>query len=350
MFNPERLELARKRRRLTAKSLAEKAGVAPVTVSRIVNRQQTPDDATVAALVAALGYPRQFFFQDDIDPIDAGAASFRSLTGMSARERDAALAAGSLAFEVMDWVTDRFTLPAADILDLGHERDPKSAARMLRQYWSIGEKPIGNMIKLLESKGVRVFSLAEDTKNVDAFSCWRNDEPFVFLNTFKSTERSRFDAAHELAHLVLHRHGGPSGREAETEANAFASAFLMPHADLVSTIPYVSSLDQIVRAKKRWGVAAVALAYRLNKLGLMTEWQYIQANRRYRTSEPDGLPPERSTVWQMVLQELWRDGLSRGHIAEKLLLPEEELENLLFGLAGDTAPPARGAPTLTAVK
>src|SRR3546814_6566541 len=53
----------------------------------------------------------------------------------------------------------------------------------------------------------------EDTKNVDAFSCWRNGQPFVFLNTFKSAERSRFDAAHELAHLVLHRHGGPQGRE-----------------------------------------------------------------------------------------------------------------------------------------
>src|SRR3546814_9447087 len=116
---------------------------------------------------------------------------------MSARERDAALAAGSLAYEVIDWVSERFTLPKADILDLGHERDPASAARMLRQYWSIGEKPVGNMIKLLESKGVHVFSLAEDTKNVDAFSCWRNGKPFVFLNTFKSAERSRFDAAHE---------------------------------------------------------------------------------------------------------------------------------------------------------
>src|SRR3546814_2749194 len=83
-------------------------------------------------LFRSLSYPRDFFFQDDIDPIDASAASFRSLTGMSARERDAALAAGSLAYEVIDWVSERFTLPKADILDLGHERDPASAARMLR--------------------------------------------------------------------------------------------------------------------------------------------------------------------------------------------------------------------------
>jgi hypothetical protein len=90
----------------------------------------------------------------------------------------------------------KFNLPTADLLDLSHEHDPSAAARTLRQRWAIGERPIGNMVKLLETKGVRVFSLAENTKNVDAFSCWRNDEPYVFLNTFKSTERSRFDAAH----------------------------------------------------------------------------------------------------------------------------------------------------------
>jgi Zn-dependent peptidase ImmA (M78 family)/transcriptional regulator with XRE-family HTH domain len=349
MFNIERLELARKRRRFTARTLAEKAGIAPVTLSRIVNRQQVPDESTIEGLVSALGYTRAFFEQDDFDPIDASAASFRSLTGMTARERDAALAAGSLAFEVMDWVSERFTLPETDILDLGHERNPVAAARMLRQHWAIGEKPIGNMIKLLESKGARVFSLAEDTKNVDAFSCWRNNEPYIFLNTYKSSERSRFDAAHELAHLVLHRHGGPQGRKAETEANSFASAFLMPQADLMSVIPYVSSVDQILQAKKRWGVAAVALAYRLNKLGLMTEWQYIQVNRQYRTSEPDGIPPERSTVWQMILTDLWKDGQSRSHIAQQLLLPDEELENLLFGLVGETSQPQRQTPTLRAV-
>src|SRR3546814_5918378 len=71
--------------------------------------------------------------------------------------------------------------------------------------------------------------------------------------------------------------------------------------------------------------------------------------RRYRTSEPDGLPPERSSIWHMVLQELWKEGLSRGAIAAKLLMPEEELESLLFGLAGDTAPPARRTPDLKAV-
>ncbi|MEK2654790.1 ImmA/IrrE family metallo-endopeptidase [Pseudomonas aeruginosa] len=55
--------------------------------------------------------------------------------------------------------------------------------------------------------------MAEETSQVNAFSCWRRGvTPFVFLNTQKSAEASRFDAAHELGHLVLHRHGENKGK------------------------------------------------------------------------------------------------------------------------------------------
>lgn len=353
MLNISRLELARKRRRLTAKTLAEAAGISAVTLSRIVNGLQTPDPATVSALVSALGFPASFFELDDIDAIQTEAASFRSLTAMTALERDAALSAGSLAYELADWVKARFNLPEPDLLDLGGERDAATAARTLRQHWGIGERPIGHLIKLLEAKGIRVFSLAENTKNVDAFSCWRNGEPFIFLNTFKTAERSRFDAAHELGHLVLHKHGGPQqGRAAELEAQTFASHFMMPTDDVRSELPRVSTLGQVVQAKRRWGVSASALAYRLHKMGVLTDWVYrsfcVQINRDYGRNEPNGLPPERSAVWQMVLTELWRDRVSKSHIARDLKIPSSELENLIFGLAGETdAPPKQnGGPRL----
>jgi Zn-dependent peptidase ImmA (M78 family) len=356
MFNVRRLELARKRRRHTAKILAEKAHVAPVTLSRVVNGLQAPDDETVDKLISALKYPRDFFFRDDIDPIDASTASFRSLRAMTARERDAALAAGELAYEMVDWVRAKFDLPKADLLDLSYANDPAGAARALRQRWAIGERPIGNMVKLLESKGVRVFSLAENTKNVDAFSCWRNDEPYVFLNTFKTTEHSRFDAAHEIGHLVLHRHGGArQGRPVEHEAHLFAASFLMPQDDVKATIPFVTGLDQLVRAKARWGVSVAALAYRLHKLGLVTDWHYrtfcIRINQRYGTNEPNGLPAERSSVWQTVLTDLWKEGVTKAHIAAELAMPPDEMENLLFGLTGDVRPPERsgGRPLLRSV-
>lgn len=329
--------------------------MSPVTVSRLERANNEPEEATVAAISRVLEFPTAFFYGDDIDELPSEAASFRSLSAMTARERDAALAAGSLAYVLSDWVSERFNLPAPDVLDLSHERDPDDASRMMRDHWGLGEQPIPNMVKLLEAKGVRVFSLAESTKNVDAFSCWRGGIPYIFLNTFKSAEHSRFDAAHELGHLVMHRHGGPrQGRNAEAEANRFASCFLMPTADVVARVRHVIGLDDLVRAKKRWSVSVAALAYRLHKLGYITDWNYrsfcIEMNRRgYRLNEPDGLQPEHSIIWQKVLGELWGDRLTKDHIAAQLNLPAGEIDNLIFGLTGPIEPVTRQKPELRVV-
>lgn len=348
-FSPQRFAVARRRRRLTSKAFADAIGISPVTVCRWEAGVNEPEPDTLDVIARRLGFPREFFFGDDFDELTTEAASFRSLTAMSAKERDAALAAGALAYLFSDWVNERFNLPEPTVPDLSFEANPDAAAHTLRQEWGLGLQPIPDMVRLLESKGVRVFSLAENTKNVDAFSCWRDSTPYVFLNTFKSTEHSRFDAAHELAHLVLHKHGGPhQGRVAEADANRFASCFLMPTEDITSRILGVTAVDELVKAKKRWGVSVSAMAYRLHKLGSLSDWQYrnfcIEINRRgYRTNEPDGLPPEGSTVWKAVLGELWKDRITKEHIASTLCLPIEELENLVFGLT--STPNSRERPS-----
>ncbi len=355
-FNPARLELAMDRRRLTARALAELADVTVVSLSQIKTGKQVPLDTTVQRIAVALDYPVAFFLGADVDTLPAEAVSFRSLSSVTQRERKAAIAAGGIAYLVADWLHSKYTLPRPNLIDAGPERDPATAARALRQAWGLGEKPIANLIKLLEAKGVRVFSLAENTKNVDAFSCWRDDEPFIFLNTFKTTERSRFDAAHELGHLVLHKHGGSNqGPQAESEANAFASSFLMPRADVMSEVRRVQSLRQILDGKKRWGVSAAALTYRLHKIGMITDWQYrnfnIQLRTDYGSSEPDSMQRETSTLWKMVLDDLWEQKLTRADIAAALNIPHGELENLLFGLTSvsDLPPMRNDRPSLSVV-
>jgi Zn-dependent peptidase ImmA (M78 family)/DNA-binding XRE family transcriptional regulator len=336
MFTPTRLSLARKRRRLTKKGLAKVLGVTPYTVLRYESGEIEPPREAVEKISHIVSFPVEFFYSDEVDEPTADAASFRSLTAISAKERDAALAAGSLAFALSDWVELRFDLPSVELIDLAGE-DPDVAARSLRQKWAVGDRPIRNMVHLLEAKGVRVFSLAENTRNVDAFSMWRSDRPFMFLNMMKTPEHSRFDAAHELGHLVLHKHGGPKGRKAEDQANQFASSFLMPTADVIATLPRVHTINQIVQAKKRWLVSVVALIYRLHRVGAMSPWQYrmfcIQAtDLGYRTAEPFGISREQSVVWQKVLTALWRERITKKDIATSLHIPSQEVENLLFGL------------------
>lgn len=336
MFTPSRLSLARRRRRLTKKGLAEALGVTPHTILRYESGDICPPDSVIAQLSHILEFPVEFFHDAEIELPSVAAVSFRSLTAMSAKECAAAQAAGALAFAFSDWVDERFDLPGTDLIDLSGET-PETAARSLRHKWGLGERPIVNVIHLLEAKGIRVFSLAENTRNVDAFSAWREQRPFVFLNMMKTAERSRFDATHELGHLVLHRHGGPKGREAEEQANSFASEFLMPAADVLAVMPRVKTLNQIIQAKQRWGVSVQALTYRLHKLGITTDWQNrtfcIQlTGHGYREAEPNGMKREQSTVWQKVLTTLWKERTTKADIARQLHIPEAEIENLLFGV------------------
>jgi Zn-dependent peptidase ImmA (M78 family)/DNA-binding XRE family transcriptional regulator len=355
VLNTSRLAFARKRRKLTKKQLAEMAGISQVTLTRIdKGNTLEPNDDTVVSLARALGYPVSFFYLDDIDELKENQVSFRSLKAMTAKQTDAALASGALGYIFSEWVASKFNLPEPDLPELRVE-DPASAAAAIRRHWGIGFRPIPNLIKLLEAKGVRVFTLTEG-KDVDAFSFWRDGVPYIFLKTVKSAERSRFDAAHELGHLLLHVHGYFDGREVEREADQFASHFLVPREDLVANMPTVSSLSQIVSSKHRWGVSVAALARTAKDAGLVTDWHYRElckqiATSGFRTKEPDPIPRESSVLWKKVLEELWKDRFTKESIAAQLSLPLDEVDSLLRGVlaGGETRGREAVAPSLRVV-
>lgn len=342
MPNPDRVDLVRRRAGLTKCGFAEWLGVDRKVIQRFESGESTLPDDCLSRLLTLSGYPRAFFEKGSVELPSPQAVSFRSLRSLTAGHRDSALAAGALAFEFDDWISERYTLPTHDLPQIDN-CSPSEAASQLRARWGIGERPIANLINLLEAHGVRVFSLCEETRHLDAYSFWRNDKPYVFLNTLKTAERSRFDAAHELGHLVLHRHSGSAHPNAEREANSFASAFLMPPADLVAELPCVRSLNDIIKAKRRWGVSAAALAYAAHKLGRITDWNY----RSYCISigklgdeEPNGIPRETSLIWTKILTDLWRQGLSLHRISKELSIPDSQLNSLLFGVASQVGGPS----------
>ena len=337
-FNPSRLTLARKRRGFTKTRLAKAVGVEPRSISGYETGEFTPDVEKRDQLAKVLRFPASFFSGDDLDELSPDSASFRALSKMTAGQRDMALGAGAIALLLNGWIEERFELPKANLPDLSREVHPEAAAESVRRSWELGELPVKNMVHLLESKGVRVFSLCLDASDVDAFSMWHQNTPFVFLNTMKSAEHSRFDAAHELGHLVMHRHGAPQGQDAERDANAFASAFLMPRADVLAHAPRLATVDHLVKLKKYWTVSVAALAYRLHTAGVLTDWHYRTlcieiASRGYRTKEPEEAPRETSQVLAKVFAALRDDSVVKRDIATKLNITPEEIEQLVFGLA-----------------
>src|ERR1019366_234435 len=335
-FNPSRLDLARRRRGCAKGALAMAAVVAPRTLTAYERGETEPDERVLARLAAALAFPVAFFVREDAVEPSIDGVSFRALSSMTARQRDQACGAASIALELDRWARERFDLPDVKVPRL-REMDAEAAAEAVRVEWGLGEQVAPNMIHLLEAHGVRVFSLVQECAEVDAFSFWHDGTPYVFLNGMKTAERSRMDAAHELGHLVLHYWGGPKGRVAEREAQLFGASFLMPRRDVLATMPHGATVPQIIEARKRWKVSAMNLAVRMAKLELLTEWQarasYIQLGQRgFRAGEPGGIERETSQVWDKVFAALRNEGTSRGEVARQLDVSLEDLNASVFGL------------------
>jgi Zn-dependent peptidase ImmA (M78 family)/DNA-binding XRE family transcriptional regulator len=336
LFEPTRLTVARQRNRMTKAKLAEGIGVSLRMISLYESGRKSPSHETLARIATVLGFPVEFFGREAPDLFSAEAASFRSLAKRTGRERDAALAAGVLADDLSSWIASQYGLPVPKVPDL-RGIDPETAASLLRREWGLEGKPIANTIRRLEYLGVRVFSLSESGTAIDAFSLWRDDIPFVFLNTQKTTEHSRHDAMHELGHLVLHKHGAPQGQRAEREADAFASAILLPKEHIISESVEYPTLDDLIPKKRRWKVSLASYVYRLHRLNKITDWHYHllfkeMTQRGYRVGEPDGLPREGSQVLEKVFAHLRKKGISKRNVADKLCIPFAELEKLIFGL------------------
>jgi len=354
-FNPSRLTLARQRAKLSKKELAKRAQIALNSLGNYEDGKRVPPPEVVAQLGSATGFAVDFFHGADFEVPSPENASFRSFSRMTSAQRDAALASGGIAFGLGDWLASQFNLPAVEVPDL-EGMEPEVAADLVRSQWALGVLPIKNVVHLLESRGVRVFSLVEDSREVNAFSSWqRGTIPYVFLNTIKSSESSRFDAAHELGHLVLHRHGDPKGKEVEQQANDFAGALLLPRLEMLALAGRCRTVADIMRIKKRWNVSAMALVYRLHRVGVLTDWLYRSmcielSGMGLRTQEQDSAEREGSLVMKKVFDVMRHEGRGLRDIARELRVPVEELHKLVFGLTAVALGSDNPQPTRTAAR
>ena len=86
--------------------------------------------------------------------------------------------------------------------------DIERIALKLRQHWNIGEGPCTDVVALMERIGCVVSAIEMGTSKLDGLCSWSRseDRPHILLATDKmSFPRRQMDAAHELAHAVLHK-------------------------------------------------------------------------------------------------------------------------------------------------
>ncbi|HUF54708.1 MAG TPA: ImmA/IrrE family metallo-endopeptidase [Dehalococcoidia bacterium] len=150
----------------------------------------------------------------------------------------------------------------------------------------------------------------------------------LVLGTDKNDRaRSRFDAAHELGHLVIHGQLVWGIPEVEKQAHQFAAAFLMPRPDIVSELPHQVDWPVLFELKRKWQVSLAALLMRAKTLGLMTEATYLTAvkaasARGWRRVEPVPLgDPELPMAMARLLS-------GPSCVGFKALLPADVLDSI----------------------
>lgn len=347
-FDPRRLTLARWAAHLSKRDLADRSGLSPASITQYEAGRTLPPRATLARLALALGMPIEYFERqgERRRPDPAARSFFRSLRSTPQRDRDRADAHAEHVFDLIDYLDRRLTLPPPTIpqlLPTGAGRvEIEKIAQAVRNGWDIPDGPIANVVRLLEAHGVIVARLNSGGSKLDAFSRWFGDRPLVLLWADKGDKaRSRFDAAHELGHLVMHSDPDPLDREQERQANMFASAFLMPANQVAPYLPRraptPADWPKVLDHRRHWGVSAKALLYRARELGTLSESAFRRAMVSYnqqRLQERDGSELGEPEAPLMISRSV--DALEIGDevadtVAIEALVPRGLIEDLLAG-------------------
>jgi Zn-dependent peptidase ImmA (M78 family)/transcriptional regulator with XRE-family HTH domain len=366
-FVAARLREALKRQRMTARALASELDVTDQTVSRYISGDNVPRPAILSKIAEVMDLPLGFFFKPITDDVRGGSATFfRSLASASKRLR---LSGDSLALtgrEVSQYVQQYVELPGVRFPPFNLPDDPAMLsdddiddfAEKTRRFWGLGDGPIANVVRLLEHHGAVVVRLDLESAALDAFSQWARPEerPYLFLGVGRqSAVRSRFDACHELGHMVLHRHLAENvvaraevHSLIEKQAHRFAGAFLLPERTYGRSI-YVPTLESLLEQKQIWKVSIAAQIVRLGHLQLISERQEKRLWARlnelgWKRQEPldDVLPPEEPSLLQKSFEIVVKEvGISGEQILAELSLPARDVRavaGLPMGALWDSGP------------
>lgn len=334
-FQPSRLTVAREYRGLAKNELAKKIQKTSSAISQFELGLSKPDKETLLSICWTLGFSPNFFATKlDKPRFDLDSCHFRSLKGTSQFDRRQALANGSLLLDLIKVLEEFVDLPEVKLLpsdrEITSDKDVEEIAIGLRRQWGLGNGPIPDISKLIESKGILICPLSEKFEGIDAFSSWSEERPIIF-SVFhpKAASRERFNLAHELGHLVMHVDAKPGNTDNERQANRFGSAFLMPAETFREEFPRIIDWDHFIALKHRWKVSLAAILRRGLDLELISYSTYQRAfvglsQRGWRTEEPEEFAHEHPVMlqraYELTNQQIKKDGTD---LATAANLPED---------------------------
>lgn len=361
IFNPKRLKQALMYRNMTVSELAERINEARQTISMYRNgRVDAVDMKKISDISRELGFPKKFFFEEDVAVIESP-VYFRSQLTAKKNYKDSQKVSLKFLVTIYKFLSKYIDFPKTNIPDCSG-LSPEEAAARLREKWGLGEEPLKNLVRIVEEQGIIVSCCATKTDTIDAFSERFIIEPSekVFIIGYsenkKAAARIHFDIAHELGHICLHDWDDDEDldkeefREKESEANRFAAAFLLPERTFfkdAKTTPV--TIPAYTKLKEKWKTSIQAMIMRTRNLGLISYADYQKfiidmqkrGQRKYEPLDDKLITAEPSVLRTAVMLLLENNVFDATEFMERLSLegnmsiyPEdvEELIGLPYGI------------------
>ena len=283
-FQNERLSQILAARRLTQVQLASMVDVSPATISKWRAGTQAPEREALERLAAVVNVTPEWFTRSPGTRLTLPLFRSNASAHVAARAMlEARLGwTQDVAVALMEYVDyPDVNLPSRDYTDPEEvtDEDIEKAASECRDLWRLGRSAIQDLALAVEGAGIIVVREETGIAQIEGLSAWSEalGRPLILLSADKNNGyRSRFDLAHEVGHLVLHRNIKRTTDNArykmmEAQAHRFAGAFLLPAETFAREVRVPPTLDDLLLLKRRWGVSAAAIIMRLKALELIDD-------------------------------------------------------------------------------
>ena len=328
-FQPERLIQVLAARRLNQTQLSAMVGVSPATISKWRSGQQAPEAEALEKLATVVNVMPEWFTRPMLPEISKPLFRSNASAHVAARAMMAARLAwaDSLVHGMSSFVDfPTLNLPEFDFCNIDEisTSDIEIAANQCRKLWGLGMGAMPNLALATESNGIILVREETGVAQIEGVSTWSKSigRPIILLSSDKDNAfRSRFDLAHELGHLILHRHINVSLESEryklmENQAHQFAGALLLPAETFADEVRTPVTLDSLLLLKQRYGISVAAIIMRLHVLGIISDEdkQLLYKRRSARwgvKSEPgdDSREPEKPCLIKRTIELLVTSGI-----------------------------------------
>jgi len=321
---------------MTQAQVAKKSGVSVLTYSKIESGTASPRIDTLYKVASALGVSIHELFAQ---VRELKAVRFRAQKKLKRRDHVLAKAANWLDdfnYLIEEVESDsEYALSdiASKLKKISAPKRPIEAARLAREKMGLGdEEPIHDITGLFAANGIKVLTYTLKSDTFFGMSIGESEGgPAVVVNVWDRipVERWIFSAAHELGHLLLHMHAydvdlKEEDKQQESEANAFASEFLMPKKKFDKEWKETRGLPtwrRILKLKRIFHVSDKTVIWRLREDGVFTKDIWRERNRFlkqvYKAKNPSKYEPEPLRSYDFVTD--WLDRLVRSAVEKDMI-------------------------------